>query len=241
MKTSCYIAIGSISILFLGCEFEERSESWDLVSTPNGLVYRINKKSGDVDLVEGDGLLKLSEIQNREENKKYNTHVIYWPAGSIEQLEEISLNLKTSWRDGQLHYLFTVSPYSDLIQKEYENPDSLANFFINLRDEHDFKLLCIPVRISATTKMWYEDQIRCLQAEGSMACTLETYKLLDTYSIGWEGFHERSPTYVEQALPTWQELAPQAAGSNQVAPSKLDELQRRYDMLLKKIDSRLNE
>lgn len=59
MKTSYYIVIGMLSIVLTGCDSRQSAESWDLVATSNGLVYRINKKTGDVYLIDGAEITKL--------------------------------------------------------------------------------------------------------------------------------------------------------------------------------------
>jgi len=193
MRTSCCIAIGALSILLAGCDSKQSAESWDLVTASNGLVYRINKKTGDVSLVVGAQITKLDEFKGQKTDGGKKSYVRDWPVQSVKSLGEISLRLKTTWRDGKLHYILSVSPYSSQIQKERERSFSGAQFIINFFDTDGFELFSLPVKISEMTAVVDDaGKTDSMRATSSAACSVETYESLGVCSIGWGGFQKES-------------------------------------------------
>ena len=194
MSTSRCIAIGALSILLAGCDSKQSAESWDLVTASNGLVYRINKKTGDVSLVVGAQITKLDEFKGQKTDGGKKSYVRDWPVQSVKSLGEISLRLKTTWRDGKLHYILSVSPYSSQIQKERERSFSGAQFIINFYDTDGFELFSLPVKISEMTGVVDDaGKTDSMRATSSAACSVETYESLGICSIGWGGFQKESP------------------------------------------------
>lgn len=190
MRTFVCFVTGLLSILLLGCDSKP---DWDLVTASNGLVYRINKKTGEVSLVVGAQISKLDEFRGPKPEPGKKTYVRDWPVQSVKSLGDISLRLKTTWRDGKLHYILAVSPYSAQIQKERERQLSGAQFIINFFDTDGFELVSLPVKISEMTGVVDDaGKTDSMRATGSSACSVETYEALGVCSIGWGGFQKES-------------------------------------------------
>ena len=152
MKTSYCIAIGTLSILLAGCDSEQSAENWDLATAPNGVVYRINKKTGDVSLIDGTQITKLGVLKDQKTDEEKKSHLIEYPPYPVDSLGGITFKLKTKWRDGKIHYILSVTPYTPQIQRERENPLSSSQFHINFYDTDGFKLLSLPVKIFDMTQ-----------------------------------------------------------------------------------------
>jgi len=194
MRAGHYIAISALSILLIGCGSKQSVETWDLVTTSNGLVYRINKKTGEVSLVAGAQVTKLDELSEQKKEGAKKSYLRNWPAQSVKHLGDLSLRLKTTWRDGKLHYILTVSPYSSQIQKQRETSFSEARFIINFYDSDGFELFSLPVKLSEMTGVVDDTgKIGSMQANGSVVCSVDTYEALGDSGIGWGGFPKESP------------------------------------------------
>ena len=178
-------------MLLVGCDAKE---SWDLVTASNGLVYRINKKTGEVSLVAGAQVTRLDEFRDQKSGSGKKSYVRDWPAQTVKSLGDISLRLKTTWRDGKLHYILSVSPYSSQLQKARETAFSGARFNVDFNDEHGFELFTLPIKISEMSEVVDDaGKAQSMRATGSTACSVETYEALAVSGIGWAGFPKESP------------------------------------------------
>ena len=194
MRMSRYVGIGALSMLLAGCDSKQSAESWDLVTASNGLVYRINKKTGEVSLVAGAQVTRLDELREQKKEGAKKSFLKEWPVQSVKHLGDLSLRLKTTWRDGKLHYILTVSPYSSQIQKQRDASFSEARFIINFYDTDGFELFDLPVKISEMTEVVDDTgKTGSMQANGSAICSVDTYEALGASGIGWGGFPKESP------------------------------------------------
>jgi hypothetical protein len=189
-----YVVIGALSILLVGCDSKEKMESWNLVTASNGLVYRINKQTGEVSVVAGTQMTKLDDLREQKKDTPKKTYFREWPVQKIKSLGDISLSFKTTWRDGKLHYILEVSPYSSQIQKEAEGSFSEARFNLKLYDTDGFELFSLPVKISEMTGVVDDAGKRnSMRANGSIVCSVDTYEALSGAGAGWAGFSKESP------------------------------------------------
>ena len=185
------LAVCMVSLLLVGCDSKE---SWDLVTASNGLVYRINKKTGEVSLVAGAQITKLDEFRGPKTDPAKKSYVRDWPVQTVKSLGDISLRLKTTWRDGKLHYILSVSPISSSLQKARETPYSEARFNMAFYDADGFELFTLPVKISEMSEVVDDaGKAQSMRATGSTACSVETYEALAVSGIGWAGFPKESP------------------------------------------------
>lgn len=191
MRAVKALAVCMVSFLLMGCDSKE---TWDLVTTSNGLVYRINKNTGEVSIVAGAQIARLDEFRGPKIELAKKSYVRDWPVQTVKSLGDISLRLKTTWRDGKLHYSLFVSPISSSLQKARETPYADARFNMTFYDVDGFELFTFPVKIAELTQVVDDDgKPQSFSATGATSCSVETYDALSVSRIGWAGFKKDSP------------------------------------------------
>ncbi|MCX7772640.1 MAG: hypothetical protein N2376_05945 [Clostridia bacterium] len=191
MRAFFFLCIGAFSLLLVGCE---QKTKWELVTTNDGVAYRINKKNGDVFRVTGLEIVKLKEIDKRETDAIKKSYVRDWPVKTIKNIGVVSLHLKTTWRDGELKYLLNVSPITSQVQKAIETKDSEARFNLDFSDKDGFELLTLTIKLQEMTRIIDDTgKPQSLIATGSKRCSVKTYEEIALFGIGWAGFPEESP------------------------------------------------
>lgn len=184
------LSLFALSLLLVGCESKPK---WELVTTKDRLVYRINKQTGDVSLVAGAQITKLEEFTNPKLDATKKSCVRDWPVQTVKSIGDVSSRLKTTWRDGSMHYILNVSPISPQVQKAKETAHSEARFNMNLYDSDGFELLVVPVKIQAMSQLVDDaGKPESLSATGSLPCSVETYGAFSVSGIGWAGFPKES-------------------------------------------------
>ncbi len=177
--------IGLVAVLLVGCDSKQH---WELVTTKDGLVYRINKETGEVSFVMGTQITKLDEFRGPKTDPTKESYLRDWPVQTVKSLGDISLNLKTTWRDGKLHYILTVSPISSL-QKVRDTLYSDAVFNLGFYDADNFQLFTLPVKLREMIRVLDDaGKPQSFQATGAMQCSVEDYRMIAAPSIGWAGF-----------------------------------------------------
>ena len=100
----------------------------------------------------------------------------------------VRCNLRISWRDGNLHYIFVVNPdgTSDKFIKAMEQPYLLPEFTFNLYDKHAFNLLRVTAK--KTTRVVNEKGAPNNLLENSqVACSKEMYVDIGGWDVEWSG------------------------------------------------------
>ena len=173
----------AVSLVLVGNEKKETKNKWDLTTTKDGLVYRINKQTGEVSLIAGTQATKVEGTENLEGQTNQISGAVNWPSLKMEDVVTLVLNLKTKWRDGTLYYDFRISNDPKLEQIKQNSPN--AEFTVSLFDEDGFAVLSIPVKLSDMSiivNTGYE-------LNGSVVCGLNTFSSIKTWSYGWIGFN----------------------------------------------------
>ena len=178
--------IGLVAALLVGCDAKPH---WELVTTKDGLVYRINKDTGEVSLVALAQITKLDEFRGPKTDPTKKSYLRDWPAQSVKSLGDISLRLKTTWRDGRLHYILTVSPISSQLQKARATSYSDAVFNLGFYDADGFQLFTLPVKVSEMIQVVDDaGKPQSFRATGEMQCSADDYEVIAAPSVGWAGF-----------------------------------------------------
>jgi hypothetical protein len=168
-------------------------EVYELTTVPSGLVYRINKNTGDVSLIAGAQITRLHELSAAKTDVAKKSYVRDWPVYTVKSIGDVSLRLKTTWRDGKLHYILHASPISSQVQIARDTAYSEARFNINFYDADGFELLTVPVKIKEMPQVIDDDgRPQSLSATGLMQCSVETYEAIAASGIGWSGFQKES-------------------------------------------------
>src|SRR5258708_1689106 len=100
------IAVALLALL-AGCE---KRETYELLIAGNGLVYRLNKTSGEISLIVGSQVTKMEEWRGSKKDEPRKNYLINWPEETLSQVGDIQLKLKTTWREGKMFYILEASP-----------------------------------------------------------------------------------------------------------------------------------
>lgn len=183
------LSILAVATVLTGCDRTEKKDTHELVTAGNGLVYRINKTSGEVSLIAGAQITKLDEWRAGKKDEPKKSYMIDWPEHKLSHLGDIKLELKTTWREGKMYYVFRVSPYAGRVETERGKTTSYARFNANFYDSDGFEILTIPIKLSEMTQT-VDDKGKpvSLNMNANTTLTLETYEALKIWAVGWNGF-----------------------------------------------------
>lgn len=159
------------------------SFKYKMVSTDNN-VYRINQITGDVKLIKGTRFVDIDKMSKRSGSSQLRT------------MEEITLpknnlncKLEILWRNDNLYYTFSASPYNGSLKKVREGSyyESInKGFDIQLYDENKFVIAHIPVKINDMTAIVDEQGKPAeLQQKGKINMSYEDMKLIKDWSTTW--------------------------------------------------------
>lgn len=184
-----YTVIAAIITVFtVGCD---RDNGWNMITTKDGLVYRINKQTGETALIVGTQATKVEEISSNNTSDSKTNHVVNWLTLRNDPLGGLTLHLKTNWRDGKIYYIFSESPYAGRVKSERSKIGSTAQFFVRLYDGDGFEIFTIPINLSEMVSSWDDtNSVGSLSVNMSSACSLETYEAIKVWNVGWSGFPE---------------------------------------------------
>jgi hypothetical protein len=184
-------AILALVILHTGCDGGDKSGPYELLKADNGLVYRINKASGQVSLIAGTQVTTLDEWGGTKNGEPKRSYLRNWPETTMNQLGDLSLVLKTTWRDGTLLYVLRACPYAGRLEAERNSKTSAARFNLNFNDADGFQVLSIPVEVAEMTRELDEKGVpSALSVNSSTSCTVGTYESIKGWSAGWAGFSQ---------------------------------------------------
>ena len=158
------------------------SFKYSLVSTENN-VYRINRITGDVQLIKGSRFVDIDKIGKSGVSQIKTMEEVALPQ------KDIKCNLEILWRNDNLYYTFSASPYSGELKKLREGSyfDSInKGFDIELYDENKFVIAHIPVKINEMTGVVDESgKPSELLKKGKINLSYEDMKLVKDWSTTW--------------------------------------------------------
>jgi hypothetical protein len=115
-----------------------------------------------------------------------------WPTETISQLGGIKAHLKTSWRDGQLYYLYSVSPASEDAEDIKEFDEAVKRSRL---EDHYFTVylykgglsiveLKVPF-VSMTYDVNFEGKTTKLERNSATLLSAENYQAARTWDVKW--------------------------------------------------------
>jgi len=130
-----------------------------------------------------------------------------WPTETISQLGGIKAHLKTSWREGQLYYLYSVSPASEDAEDMEEFNEAVKRSRL---EDHYFTVylykgglsmveLKVPF-VNMTYDVNLEGKTTKLERNSATSLSAENYQAATTWDVKWsEGLAQlfRKPTKEE--------------------------------------------
>lgn len=173
-------------ILTSGCDSKEKKESknkFDLLTTKDGIVYRINKQSGEVLLIAAQSSTLVEGTENIESN---TNRVEIWDTIAPSELGDIKVGLKTNWRNGKLYYIFTAQPYDHI--KSILQTSADAQFLIYLYDADGFLITVLQVKLAEMTPSAPPFKVPTFEMNASLACDLDSYKTIASWAVSRTGF-----------------------------------------------------
>lgn len=173
---SIFIVLGG-SLFFSGCDQNKNDKYQISQPTKDGAVYRLNRQSGEVLMIVGQQSM-LVEGTGSESTK--TNHLLTWQY-QLSQLGDATANLKTTWRDGKLCYIFSVSPYDRISRKAKAD----AKFYLMFYDHDGFRLTIVPISFS---EMSTGGKDNTSDIDADTVLDLPTYQAIANWNVGTSGF-----------------------------------------------------
>lgn len=176
-------------IIILGCE----QDKFQMVKGGDGRTYRLNKRSGEMSLINANEIIPLETPQSKEIKQildKTLENPINW---EVIQIPGKNLNVKliTSWREHRLYYQLIVFPYTSLegIYNKKENEPSYGlsyGFTIELVDKNGFVIKSIPISLWFMTKT-VDNVGEPIQVSinSNIELSKSEYKAIASYAPAW--------------------------------------------------------
>lgn len=194
MKSACFCLLSFVLCLFVyGCD----SNPYQVVSAPDGSLYRFNKKTGELSMVAEDKkVVKLAEGSKPALIKTEDIGALEKPLDLKESRypgKNLKAHLETVWRENKLCYKFSVYPYKSL-EKAFEKKKQdyiyslmKPGFNIELVDKNGFLIKEIKINL------WNMAKARIKDGEGEeliinsqIDCTRQSYRSLGGYIVKWQ-------------------------------------------------------
>lgn len=193
MKIKYLCLVSCVLCLFLcGCD----SNQYQIVTAPDGYLYRFNKKTGELSIVAEDKkMVKLAETAKPILNKIEEKDLLEKPLDLKDVRypgKNLRAHLETVWRENKLCYKFSIIPYKSL-EKAFEKKRQdyvyslmKPGFNIELVDKNGFMIKEIKINLWNMTKIagekGKEDE---LVMNSQIDCTKESYKSIGGYVVKW--------------------------------------------------------
>jgi hypothetical protein len=190
MKKIILILIIPVILFIVGCKRELEYE----FLTHGDTLYRLEKRSGKISVVENSKIITLEEqtidITVLSKTKTWSDISPPWVKYSRPKSNTVKLSLKTRWRDGNLYFIFTAtgfykkSKYSFLYKESYP---VVEYFSLKLYDSNDFIIIEKQITSDEMYRL-FDEQGKYLGIEinSSIPCTAETYLSIEDWSCDWE-------------------------------------------------------
>lgn len=181
-----------IALFFAGCD----SNQYQIVTSPDGTLYRFNKKTGELSTVMGDKkMVRLPETHKLPFLKREDNNSLEKPSDWKESRypgKNLKVRLETVWRENKLCYRFSAYPYRSL-EKVFEKKKQdyvyslmKPGFNIELVDRNGFLIKDIKINLWGMTKSAAADNgEEELVMNSQIDCTKESYQSIGGYSVKW--------------------------------------------------------
>lgn len=176
--TICSVLVAS---LLVGCDQADfQGRNYELTEA-NNKVFRLNQKTGELALVQGDSIVTLAEYSPGQAKVISDT----FTQGSIE------FSARTKSRNGRTDYTIEITPVSpevaDLDQFNASLSEGTNVVFLSLRDRDNFELSKHRVDLSTgkTRTRNSDDTIGRLSYQGTFSSDLEIEPVIAALQVTW--------------------------------------------------------
>lgn len=185
MKRSIGIIIGLIvSSVFIGCAGRYALEKAD-----DGF-YRLDKWTGETTLVVGGEAKKVMMPKEKKELEERLSSIKEFKESTlpIGNNNNLSISLKTIWRNGKLFYTMKCLPYNENLKIQMKKQSPHVTFF--LVDNNNFPLFHHSVNLTDMRRVLDSNGVESLEISESIAMDQTTYSLVHDVKYGRGGFTE---------------------------------------------------
>jgi len=187
-----FLAILSVAILLYGCD----SNQYQVVTGPDGALYRFNKKTGALSMLMKDkNLIPPVKPQISEAVKEPHDPVLDKPISWKESKypgKDLKAKFEMVWREKKLCYKLSVYPYKSLekvfARKKQDYIYSLMRpgFTVELLDKNGFLVKDIKVNLWSMNKIDNENGItKELVLNSQIECSRQSYRSIGGCTIKW--------------------------------------------------------
>jgi hypothetical protein len=180
------------ALLLYGCD----SNQYQVVTGPDGALYRFNKKTGVLSAIMNDKkIVQPSELQKpgaaEEERGTAFDKPVSWKESKYPG-KNLKAKFEMVWRENKLCYKFSVYPYKSLekvfARKKQDYIYSLMKpgFNIELVDKDGFLVKEIKINLWSMNKIYGDDgSPKELVSNSQIDCTGQSYRSIGGYTIKW--------------------------------------------------------
>lgn len=191
MNSSTHIRVPIVYVLvlstlgFASCE----NNRYELQKDDSGRIIRLDKKTGDVVVIEGDKTVKVKSQKEQEAEERTTKAILTdlakpkeWPSQEIPELGVFSTVMITSWREGLLYYQLSMSP----VPEKFETSRSRSSFVVSFMDSSGFQIAMEDIdRAKVSKAVWDSDKGILLMVNSSIPCSAQIYKNISSWNLSW--------------------------------------------------------
>ena len=200
-----------IATLLYGCD----SNQYQVVTGPDGALYRFNKKTGSLSMIMKDkSLVRTAQPQKSEIMKEDHGSALDKPVSWKESKypgKDLKAKFEMVWRENKLCYKFSVYPYRSLekafARKKQDYIYSLMRpgFTVELVDKNGFLVKEIKINLWSMTKIDGGEGIaKELVLNSQIDCTRQSYGSIGGCTIKWalesEMIEDDGGDYIKSSL-----------------------------------------
>ena len=193
MRFQVLLSMLLLIVLFLyGCD----SNQYQVVTGPDGALYRFNKKTGALSMIMKDkSLVRTAQPQKSEIAEEEHASALDKPVSWKESKypgKDLRGKFEMVWRENKLCYKFSIYPYKSLekvfARKKQDYIYSLMRpgFTVELVDKNGFLVKEIKINLWNMTKVDGDDGIpKELVLNSQIDCTRQSYRSIGGCTIKW--------------------------------------------------------
>ena len=185
-------ALLSVVLLLYGCD----SNQYQIVTGPDGALYRFDKKTGSLSMVmKESGLVSMTQSQKPEIIKEEQTEALDKPVSWKESKypgKDLRAKFEMVWRENKLCYKISVYPYKSLEKvfarkkQDYIYSMMRPGLTIELVDKNGFLVKEIKINLWSMTKVDGDGPYPGeLVLNSQIDCARQSYRSISGYVIKW--------------------------------------------------------
>lgn len=173
--------ISLLTVFFLfSCQSQEK---YQVTTTKDGNLYRLNKQSGEITRLEGDNLVPVVETKPTTQSEK--SDIKKWPQLNLP-FDNIKMGMKSTWKNGRMYFVLTIAPYTRTLHQAMSKNDSKLGFILDLKDKDGFQMLKVPVPFVVMQRLFNQKgEVIGLMANTNIPVKKELYQDVETWSASW--------------------------------------------------------